>query len=99
MKCLAVFSTLPDLLYLWTDKQFERHLVEAAIRNGITDDLTVNDEQTIHNYATHFFSPLVTSNKYMKEMNNPYRTMICKNGFIFAMNQVGLVLVMIWLLG
>lgn len=88
MKCLAVFSTLPDLLYLWKDRQFQTHLIETAIKNGLVDESTVHDEEAVISYAGHFFSPLVTSNKYMKELGNSYKSMFCENGFIFVMSEL-----------
>lgn len=91
MKCLAVFSSLPDLSYLWTDNEFSNHLCESAIRCGLMDPSLNSsnvDEEMKLSYAGHFFSPLVTSNKYMREVNNSYQTMVCDNGFIICMNQV-----------
>lgn len=91
MKCLAVFSSLPDLSYLWADHEFKNHLCKTAMKCGIVDpssNSSLVDDENILSYAGYFFSPLVTSNKYMREVNNSYQTMKCDNGFIICMNQV-----------
>ena len=82
MKCLAVFSTLPDLLYLWTDTGFREHLYLHAHKKGYLDKVD------IVMFAEHLYSPLVASNKYMNEVSNGYRRMTCENGFLFVMKQV-----------
>ena len=91
MKCLAVFSTLPDLLFLWCDEQFKCHLIVTAGKNGLSQhpsDFVEDDEELIQSYANHFFAPIVTSNRYMQEMKNSYRSIICDNGFTFCMNEI-----------
>lgn len=48
------------------------------------------EDETILSLAGQFFNPLVNSNKYMREVNNSYQTMMCENGFLFVMDQVKL---------
>ena len=92
MKCLAVFNSLPDLSYFWADHEFQEHLCRNALKLGLLDPSTVDmsaiDEESLLSFAGHFFSPLVTSNKYMREVNNSYETMSCENGFLICMNEV-----------
>ena len=90
MKCLAVFSTLPDLLFLWADSQFQIHLEKCGRESGILDEQSTApiEEEMMNSLANHFFSPIVTSNKYMAQRDNPYRSINCDNGFIFCMNEV-----------
>lgn len=89
MKCLAVFSSLPDLIFLWVDEQLKQHLINRAEKIGLTEPNGSNedyDDEQIFSYANHFFSPIVTSNRYMQEIvNNSYRAIICDNGFHFCM--------------
>lgn len=32
MKCLSIFSSTPDLSYLWMDKTFKQHLIQLGMK-------------------------------------------------------------------
>ena len=92
MKCLAAFSSVPDILYIWKDDAFYKYIIELSVKNGIAqNDLSESfdvDDDVFLNYAGHFFYPLVTSNKYMKEMETPYKSIESENGYIFVLDEV-----------
>ena len=92
MKCLAAFSSVPDILYIWKDEAFYKYIIELSVKNGIAQkDLLESidvDDDVFLNYAGHFFFPLVTSNKYMKEIETPYKSIVSENGYIFVLDEV-----------
>ena len=94
MKCLSVFSSKPELLFLWCDSEFKAHLTATAARVGLghdPDDPAIasgDPDELIQSYANHFFAPIVTSNCYMRELNNSYQSVLCEDGFIFCMSQL-----------
>eukprot|EP00111_Clytia_hemisphaerica_P024220 TCONS_00071367-protein len=89
MKCFVIFNSLPDISYLWMDKEFRSHIINKGI-SLINPEMKASDvdEETILSLVVQFFNPMVNSNKYMREVNNAYQTMKCDNGFIFVMNQL-----------
>ncbi|XP_065649044.1 BLOC-3 complex member HPS1 isoform X2 [Hydra vulgaris] len=82
MKSLAVFSGFPDLLYLWTDEGFREHLYNTFLKSKLDEVYDINS------FAQQLYSPLVTSNNYMKQFDSGYRRITCENGLLFVMKQV-----------
>lgn len=80
-------SSMPDIVFLWADEAFTEHLNIISLAAGfITED---HDKATVDmNAALQFFSPLVTSQRFMNEENNPYCSITCGNGMIVVIDQV-----------
>ena len=75
-------------MFFWADEEFEAHLVKMAVKSGFDQDIDIGDENVKLNLARQFFSPLVTSQIYMKDTGNPYWSIVCENGTIIAIKQV-----------
>ncbi|XP_070539470.1 BLOC-3 complex member HPS1-like [Ptychodera flava] len=91
MKCLLVVMNLsmPDIVYLAADREFTQHINDIAVEKGLIQEDDVTDEVDL-NAATQFFSPIVASQGMLaNELDNPYSSISCGNGFIFVFKEYG----------
>ena len=87
MKSVVVMSSLPDIVFFWADEAFTEHLNKISLEAGfISEDY--NEATVDINAALQFFSPLVASQRYMNEVNNPYYSITCGNGMTIVIDQV-----------
>lgn len=86
MKSVVVMSSLPDIVFFWADEAFTEHLNKMSLAAGfISEDY--NEATVDINAALQFFSPLVASQRYMSDVNNPYSSITCGNGMMIVIDQ------------
>lgn len=86
MKGVVVMSSLPDIVFLWADEDFTGHLNKVSLDAGLISQ-NYNETTVDINAALQFFSPLVASQRYMNDVNNPYCSITCGNGMIIVIEQ------------
>lgn len=87
MKAILIISSLPDILFVWEDKEFARHINQVLFQAGFIDD--GRDMSTLdHGAMAQYFSPMIASLTYMNDVGNPYSSITCKDGTIFIFEQV-----------
>ncbi|XP_035674370.1 Hermansky-Pudlak syndrome 1 protein homolog isoform X1 [Branchiostoma floridae] len=89
MKGLVVINPLPDIVFFWGDVEFTTHINRLGAREGIAEQNGISDEVD-QNALVQFFSPLLASHRFLKaELDNPYSSISCENGFLFVLRQFG----------
>ncbi|KAI8499465.1 hybrid polyketide synthetase [Branchiostoma belcheri] len=89
MKGLVVINPLPDIVFYWGDAEFTSHINRLGAREGIAEQNGLSDEVD-QNALVQFFSPLLASHRFLKaELDNPYSSISCENGFLFVLRQFG----------
>ena len=93
MKCVLILSPLPDILFIHADKAFTKHINKISLEAGFISE--EHDCDTINMTAvSHVFSPMITSLTYMNDLGNPYSSILCEDGTIFAFSQVSGILLL-----
>nr|XP_006817745.1 PREDICTED: Hermansky-Pudlak syndrome 1 protein-like [Saccoglossus kowalevskii] len=81
---------MPDIVYLTADKQFTRHINTIAVERGLVQEEDISDDEVDLNAVTQFVSPIVASQGMLSnELNNPYSSISCEDGFIFVLKELG----------
>ena len=88
MKCTVIVNSLPDILFIWADQAFTSHVNKMFLESGYVDDHH-DDSEINGSAASQFFSPMITSLSYMKELSNPYSSITCEDGTLFTFKEVG----------
>ena len=76
---------MPDILFLWADQPFTNHINKQSVDAGLADE---GLKEVDLNVASQFFSPLITSLFYMKELGDPYSSITCDDGTVIVFKQV-----------
>lgn len=87
MKAVFIISSRPDILFVWEDNDFARHINKVLYEAGFIDcqlDMTKLD----HGAMAQYFSPMIASLTYMNDIGNPYSSITCKDGTMFVFQQV-----------
>ena len=87
MKLLAVFNSLPDILYLWFDEGYLKHLKKTLSRDEFMKTLDLDSEDVRLDVIGQFFSPLIASQKYMIDTGDPYSSISGEDGSIIVIRQ------------
>ncbi|XP_072177904.1 BLOC-3 complex member HPS1-like [Diadema setosum] len=89
MRCLLIIRnpSMPDIVFIWSDMEFKKHIAKSAMERGLLNPDEVNDDLDL-SVVTQYFSPIIASHGLMSsEMNCPYSSITCNNGFIFVIKQ------------
>ena len=87
MKLFAVFNSLPDIMFLWYDKGYLRHLKSSLSRDEFWKTFDLDDESIRLNVIGQLFSPLIASQKYMLDIGKPYSSLTCEDGSVIVVHQ------------
>lgn len=82
MKGFVIFDSLNDVVFRQLDGELVKHLLDLAVKNELVAQPTVEvlDAAVTNDVLVQLFSPLVTSQRVMKEkMNNMYSSIYCKD--------------------
>ena len=87
MKSLVVTSSLPDIVYFWSDEEFVTHLNQVFLRDEVVSQ--DDDQSSVDlNVALQYFSPLILSQRCMNRENCGYKSITLENGMIIVIDQV-----------
>lgn len=87
MKLLAIFNSLPDIVFLWYDEGYMKHLKKSLSRDDFWKTFDVDSEDILLDVVGQLFSPLIASQKYMLDIGNPYSSITCTDGSIVVIRQ------------
>ena len=87
MKLLIVFNSLPEIMFLWYDEDYLKHLKKSLSRDEFWGTFDVDKEDVRLDVIGQRFSPLIASQKYMLDIGNPYSSITCEDGSILVIRQ------------
>ncbi|KAM7284502.1 Hermansky-Pudlak syndrome 1 protein [Ixodes scapularis] len=84
MKGFIIFDSLNDVVYKHLDGDLVKHIVEVCIKNGLLEETSreIEDSSNVvtNDVLVQLFSPLVTSQRVMKErIHTAYSSIYCKD--------------------
>ena len=87
MKLLVVFNSLPEIMFLWYDEGYLKHLKSTLSRDEFWKTFDVDKEEIRLDVIGQLFSPLIASQKYMLDVGNPYSSITSEDGSILVIRQ------------